>query len=87
MEDNLIESTTPTTQEAPPEPSPLELAQELQVKLTQGMPTDTEMRTGAPRVVQRHLDWQKRNKRDIERYQDLRKTVPNLPSIESLRLP
>ena len=71
-------------------PQPKTLADEandLQKLIAQGMPTDTEMRTGVPRTVQRHLDWQRKNKHNIVRYQDIRKSIPTLPSIESLRLP
>lgn len=68
-------------------PTPKEEAEALQKLIVQGMPTDTEMRTGIPRTVQRHIEWEKRNRRNIVRYQELRRALPDLPSIESLRLP
>jgi len=78
-----------TATETPTEPQPSlqEEAEALQKLIAQGMPTDTEMRVSAPRTVQRHLDWEKRNRRNIVRYQELRRSCTGLPSIESLRLP
>lgn len=64
-----------------------EEAERLQKLIAQGMPTDTEMRQANPRTVQRHLNWEKANKRNITRYQELRAANPSLPSVEALRIP
>lgn len=62
-------------------------AEALQKKIVVGMPTDTEMRLGGPRTIQKHLNWQKRTRKDVERYQAIRQELRSLPSVEALRQP
>jgi len=70
----------PTTEEL------LQEANELQKRITTGMPTHLEMKKGEPRAIQRQIDWERSTRRDTERYCEIRKLLPDLPSVEALRL-
>lgn len=63
----------------------IEEAKQLQERLKIGLVSKNEMRKMENNAVSRSIDWQRKNQRYINRYQELRRLLPTLPNIESLR--
>ena len=64
-------------------------AKELEEKIKQGMPTDSEMRMSPPGTISKHLAWNRENKERIAEYKGIQRRLepdnPNAANIERLR--
>lgn len=64
---------------------------ELRERITHGMPSDRDMRTNAPGVVGHHMRWEKKYKKDILRWKNIRIALhkgdedPDLANLEMYR--